>query len=133
MPNYDTQNRKDLEEAVLGSILIDSDRGLKEIVLKHGLDQPEFFIEEMHQKIFYCILRCWEKNEKVDLISITKYKYEKVKSNSADSKLFDFKSIQVSQKNLQMNSLQNFQIYFYLPCQISLSLVVLGLACRKFH
>ena len=98
MPNYDTQNRKDLEEAVLGSILIDSDRGLKEIVLKHGLDQPEFFIEEMHQKIFYCILRCWENNEKVDLISITKYKYEKVKSNSADSKLFDLKSIQVSQR-----------------------------------
>ncbi len=51
MPNYDTQNRKDLEEAVLGSILIDGDRGLKEIVLKHGLDQTEFFIEEMHQKI----------------------------------------------------------------------------------
>ena len=74
MPNYDTQNRIDLEQAVLGSILVDDGQGIKELVLKHGFDNPNFFIEEMHQKIFYCILKCWENNEKVDLISITKYK-----------------------------------------------------------
>lgn len=98
MPNYDTQNRIDLEEAVLGSILVDDGQGIKELVLKHGFDNPNFFIEEMHQKIFYCVLKCWENNEKVDLISITKYKFQQVKSNSSDSKFFDLKSIQLCQK-----------------------------------
>lgn len=98
MPNYDTQNRIDLEQAVLGSILVDDGQGIKELVLKHGFDNPNFFIEEMHQKIFYCVLKCWENNEKVDLISITKYKFQQVKSNSSDSKFFDLKSIQLCQK-----------------------------------
>lgn len=98
MPNYDTQNRIDLEQAVLGSILVDDGQGIKELILKHGFDNPNFFIEEMHQKIFYCVLKCWENNEKVDLISITKYKFQQVKSNSSESKLFDLTSIQLSQK-----------------------------------
>ena len=98
MPNYDTQNRIDLEEAVLGSILVDDGQGIKELVLKHGFDNPNFFSKEMHQKIFYCVLKCWENNEKVDLISITKYKFQQVKSNSSESKLFDLTSIQLSQK-----------------------------------
>ena len=95
MPNYDTQNRIDLEQAVLGSILVDDGQGIKELVLKHGFDNPNFFIEEMHQKIFYCVLKCWQNNEKVDLISITKYKFQQVKSNSSESKLFDLTSIQL--------------------------------------
>ena len=98
MPNYDTQNRIDLEQSVLGSILVDDGQGIKELVLKHGFDNTNFFIEEMHKKIFYCVLKCWENNEKVDLISITKYKFQQVKSNSSESKLFDLTSIQLSQK-----------------------------------
>lgn len=63
--NYDYNARDLLEQQILGSIMAFSNenhyiqvRDL--IVVKHGLDSPEYFYSNVNQNIFIAILKCWE-------------------------------------------------------------------------
>lgn len=99
MRNYDVNARINLEEVVLGALLIDSKSfNAKELFFKHGFDNENYFIEEKHRMIFYCILKCWENNEPVDIVTISKYKFDKVVKNSKESSHFDSTSIILTQK-----------------------------------
>ncbi len=93
--NFDFQARKDLEEAILGALLIDSRIGTKELLLKHGIDKKEYFCIELHQDVFERIWKCLKAGLKVDLITIGNFKQEKYidKPNT-----FDFEAIRLTQK-----------------------------------
>ena len=95
--NYDYKHRIDIEEAVLGSILIDS-KGEKDLLFKHGIDDPYYFKKEFHQEVYSCILECWKNNIKPDIITIGKFKHKFKKINSEESKNFDYYTIQLTQK-----------------------------------
>ncbi len=57
----------DLEEAVLGAIMLEQDAVSAVIdILK-----PEVFYKEAHQKIFSAILRLFSKSEPVDILTVT--------------------------------------------------------------
>lgn len=59
----------DMEEAVLGAIMIDSES----IHIIVDLLKPESFYRESHQKIFNAILELTKKNFPVDMISVSEY------------------------------------------------------------
>ena len=94
--NYDYQSRVSLEEAILGSLLIDSDKiETKNMLFKHGIDTKSYFCTEFHQDLFERILKCIEAKMKIDLITIGHFKQPKYKSNNSD---FDFECIRLTQK-----------------------------------
>lgn len=93
--NFDFRARKELEEAILGALLIDTRISTKELLLKHGVDTKEYFCIEFHQDLFERIWKCINAGLKVDLITIGNFKQEKYidKPNT-----FDFEAISLTQK-----------------------------------
>ena len=93
--NYDFQARKDLEAAILGALLIDSDRFEFNLLEKHGLDSKEYFCTEFHQDLFERIQKCIKNGLAVDLVTISNFKQDKyIDSN----KPFDFEAIRITQR-----------------------------------
>ena len=93
--NYDFQARKELEEAILGALLIDTKHYEKNLLEKNGLNSKEYFCTEFHQDLFERILKCINSGIHVDLITIGNFKQEKYinKPNT-----FDFEAMSITQK-----------------------------------
>lgn len=63
-------NSIEAEQALIGSILVDSDAFHK--VIEH-IEQADFFYKAGHQKIFQGFLHLSEKNENIDIVTLAQY------------------------------------------------------------
>jgi len=84
-------NASDLEEAVLGAVMIDN-RGLNEAM---EFLFPDIFYKEPHRLIFEAVLSLYNKNEAIDLLTISN---ELKRVNKLDLVGGDFYLIQLTQK-----------------------------------
>src|SRR5258706_14406854 len=57
----------DLEEAVLGALMLEKDALTSVIDILH----PESFYKDSHQRIFAAIRRLFEKSEPIDILTVT--------------------------------------------------------------
>jgi len=71
--NIDLNHLYSLEQAILGSVLIDNSEELKNEVLKHNL-VPEDFRQTHHRYLYKAMLDCWADNKRVDLITMMEYR-----------------------------------------------------------
>tara|TARA_B100000686_G_scaffold355023_1_gene469161 strand:+ start:11500 stop:13029 length:1530 start_codon:yes stop_codon:yes gene_type:complete len=81
----------DLEEAVLGAMLIDK-KGVDEVI---DILQPEVFYKTAHQYIFEAILSLFESTEPIDLLTVSS---KLKKTGKLDSVGGDFYLVQLTQK-----------------------------------
>ena len=81
----------DLEEAVLGAMLIDK-KGVDEVI---DILQPEVFYKIAHQNIFQAILILFESSDPIDLLTVSS---SLKKSGKLDSVGGDFYLVQLTQK-----------------------------------
>jgi len=84
-------NASDLEEAVLGAVMIDN-RGLNEAM---EFLFPEIFYKESHKLIFEAVLSLYNKNEAIDLLTISN---ELKRTSKLDLAGGDFYLIQLTQR-----------------------------------
>ena len=97
--NFDIDHLYSLEQAILGSILVDNSDELRYLVLKHNL-LPQDFRNEHHYELFNAILKCWKDGNKVDLVTITGYRptaYRNIVYGEANSKNWDYLNVQIMQ------------------------------------
>ncbi len=101
----------DLEEAVLGAIMLEKD-ALTAVI---DILRPEVFYKEAHQKIYTAILNLFEKSEPVDILTVTSqlkkngeldiaggaYYITQLTSRIASSANIEYHSRIISQKYLQ--------------------------------
>jgi len=101
----------DLEEAVLGAIMLEKD-ALTAVI---DILRPEVFYKEAHQKIYRAVLNLFEKSEPVDILTVTSqlkkngeleiaggaYYITQLTSRIASSANIEFHSRIISQKYLQ--------------------------------
>ena len=92
--NYSNRNRVELEEAILGSIMLDFQEDTKALMYSHGYTTPDCFVSPLHQIIYKTILICFENDIKPDLISVSKLK----PPEASTFYNFDFLLIQYTQK-----------------------------------
>ena len=81
----------DLEEAVLGAMLIDK-KGVDEVI---DILQPEVFYKIAHQNIFQAILILFESSDPIDLLTVSS---SLKKAGKLDSVGGDFYLVQLTQK-----------------------------------
>lgn len=100
--NYDFQARDQLEDIILGSIMLhDMHLACKEIVLvKHKLDKPEYFRTKFNQDVFETILRCWEQDLPTDIVTVSNMRPSeyRVPDNHSYCKGFDINIITMTQR-----------------------------------
>lgn len=72
--NYDFQHRDQIEDAILGAILIDNRKSIRDLVRKHKLDSPLCFRTKFNQDVFEAILKVWDNGFEVDLITVVNFR-----------------------------------------------------------
>lgn len=123
-PNYDFKIREDVEEIILGTILIQShyhdlqggvEKWIRwdEYLKKHGFFKKEYFRREIHQDIFEAMLTCWSKNMAVDLVTLTENRPAKYRSKTEHNfgLNLEFYAIQLTQK---VSSGAHFEFHLFI-------------------
>lgn len=96
--NYDYEHRIQIEESILGSILVDNNGLNGDIMFKHGIDLPEYFREKKAQNLYSMILSCWENDMVPDLLTIGKFKHKFYKKGDKKTNDFDLYCITLTQR-----------------------------------
>lgn len=105
IPNVDYQKRKELEQTILGAILITDDNhkmnsqgvNLNLLMHIHGYDKPDYFYFEFHKDLYECILKCWKNEISADLVTATALKPLKYKHPELTGINFDLETVRLTQ------------------------------------
>lgn len=97
--NFDLNHLHELEQHILGCILVDNSDSLKNEVLRHNL-KPRDFRDIYHQQLFNAILKCWKDGKKVDLLTVMEYRPKEYRGNYSEdnSGIWNYKNIELTQK-----------------------------------